>query len=163
MGVVSRQGYLDRYLNVYGENTWEMMKSSFSIVLERVAKYVAQKNGKVMVYFEKAGKKENRLLKHYFNDLRNSGTPFSQENSAKYNPLETSQLCQVLSGIDSKSKSHVILQVADLCLYPVARSKEQPDNLAFQALKQHQKLIDAVLPPAEVERMGVKYYCFDNL
>lgn len=161
--VVSRQGYLDRYLNLYGEDTWEMMKSSFSILLERVAKYIVQENGKVMVYFEKAGKKEDRLLTSYFNALRDSGSPFSAENSAKYNPLPASQFHQVLSGIDGKSKSNAILQVADLCLYPVARSKDQPDNLAFRALNQNQKLIDTLLAPADVEQVGVKYYCFDNL
>jgi hypothetical protein len=160
--VVSRQGYLDRYFNVYGEDTWEMMKSSFSILVERVGKYVAQQDGKVMVYFEKAGKKEDRLLTSYFNALRDLGTPFSAENSAKYEPLEASQFHQVLSGIEGKSKSNAILQVADLCLYPIARSKDQPDNLAFRALNQNQKLIDSFLSPAEVEQMGVKYYCFDD-
>lgn len=68
--IVSRDGYLKRYLNKYGENTWEMMKSAFSIAVERAAKYAALKNGTLMVYFESAGKKEDTLLKQYFNELR---------------------------------------------------------------------------------------------
>lgn len=34
--VVSRCGYLDRFKKEYGSETWEMMKSAFSILLERV-------------------------------------------------------------------------------------------------------------------------------
>ncbi len=74
--VVSRQGYLNRYLEMYGQNTWEMMKSAFCIVVERAAKYAALHNGTVMVYFEAAGKKEDRLLKQYFQELRSQGNPF---------------------------------------------------------------------------------------
>lgn len=60
--VISRKGYLDRYLERYGSNTWEMMKSAFSILIERVGKYVLLQDGKVMIYFEKAGKKEDNLI-----------------------------------------------------------------------------------------------------
>jgi len=160
--VVSRRGYLDRYLNRYGNKTWEMMKSAFSILLERISKYAALYDGKVMVYFEKAGKKEDKLITGYFNDLRSAGAPFSAETSIKYAPLTSAQLQQVLSGIEGKSKNNPILQIADLCLYPVAKSKEQPQNKAFQALNQHQKLIDTVLAPDELEKIGIKYYCFDK-
>ena len=160
--VVSRRGYLDRYLDRYGSNTWEMMKSAFSILLERVSKYVALHDGKVMVYFEKAGKKEDKLITSYFNDLRVSGAPFSAETSTKYEPLTSKQLQQVLSGIEGKSKNNPILQIADLCLYPVAKSKEQPQNRAFQLLNQHRKLVGTVLATDNLEKMGIKYYCFDN-
>ncbi|MDJ0676324.1 MAG: DUF3800 domain-containing protein [Calothrix sp. MO_167.B42] len=160
--VVSRKGYLDRYLERYGSNTWEMMKSAFSILLERVGKYVVLQGGKVMVYFEKAGKKEDNLITSYFNDLRNSGAPFSAETSAIYEPLTSNQMQQVLTGIEGKSKNNPILQIADLCLYPIAKSKDQPQNRAFQELIQHKKLIDAVLTPDNLEKMGIKYYCFDN-
>jgi hypothetical protein len=160
--VVSRKGYLDRYLDRYGSNTWEMMKSAFSILLERVGKYVVLQNGEVIVYFEKAGKKEDKLITSYFNDLRNSGTPFSAETSAKYAPLASNQIQQVLTGIEGKSKNNPILQIADLCLYPVAKSKDQPQNRAFQELTQQHKLVDTVLAPDNLEKMGIKYYCFDN-
>ena len=55
--VVSRRGYLDRYFDLYGSNNWEMMKSAFSILLERVSKYVALHDGKVMVFLKKQVKK----------------------------------------------------------------------------------------------------------
>ncbi|MGM0457447.1 MAG: DUF3800 domain-containing protein [Cyanobacteriota bacterium] len=160
--VISRQGYLDRYLERYGSNTWEMMKSAFSILLERVSKYVVLQGGEVMVYFEKAGKKEDKLITSYFNDLRDSGAPFSAETSTKYAPLTSNQIRQVLTGIQGKSKNHPILQIADLCLYPIAKSKGQPQNRAFQELIRHQKLVDAVLTPDSLEKMGIKYYCFED-
>ena len=42
--VVSRQGYHNRYLDKYGDNTWEMMKSAFSILVERSVKFVSDKD-----------------------------------------------------------------------------------------------------------------------
>lgn len=160
--VVSRQGYLDRYLQRYGSNTWEMLKSAFSILLERVSKYVVLQDGEVMVYFEKAGKKEDKLITSYFNDLRDSGVPFSDETSTKYAALTSNQMQRVLTGIEAKSKNNPLLQIADLCLYPVAKSKDQPQNRAFQELTQSQKLVDTVLTSDNLEKMGIKYYCFDN-
>ncbi|URR36106.1 DUF3800 domain-containing protein [Thermosynechococcus sp. HN-54] len=161
--VISRKGYLDRYLERYGSNTWEMMKSAFSILIERVAKYVLLQNGKVMIYFEKAGKKEDRLITHYFKSLRDSGAPFNAETSSKYSPLTPIKMEQVLAGIEGKSKSHPIIQIADSCLHPVAKSKEQPENQAFQALLRHNKLVDTHLRDDSLHEMGIKYYCFDNL
>lgn len=160
--VVSRQGYLDRYLERYGSNTWEMMKSAFSILLERVGKYVILQDGEVIIYFEKVGKKEDKLITRYFNELRNSGAPFSSETSTKYSPLTSNQMQQVLTGIEGKSKDNPILQIADLCLYPIARSKDQPQQRAFQELLQNKKLVDSVLTPENREKMGIKYYCFEN-
>lgn len=160
--VISRKGYLDRYLERYGSNTWEMMKSAFSILIERVGKYVLLQDGKVMIYFEKAGKREDSLITSYFKNLRDSGAPFNPETSSKYTPLTSNEMKQVLTGIESKSKSHPVMQIADLCLYPLAKSKEQPENQAFQALLRHKKLIDTQLVGDNLYKMGIKYYCFDH-
>lgn len=159
--VVSRQGYLKRYLEIYGENTWEMMKSAFSILVERAAKYAAIKNGKLMVYFEAAGKNEDRLLKQYFNELRSQGLPFDSNRSSQYLPLSNTDFLGLLRGIDSKTKDNLIIQLADLCLYPVARSQYQPDNRAFLALREAELLVDCHLDPSQINTLGIKYYCFD--
>lgn len=160
--VVSREGYVARYLEKYGVDTWEMMHSSFSILIERVSKFVAANDGKVMIFFEKAGKKEDKLLTGYFRELRDNGLPFNPVTSKKYAPLESGQLRQCLSGIDGKTKKNPILQVADLCLNPVATSRHRPNNKAFQALRDAGKLIDSNLDEQEISRLGIKYYCFDN-
>ena len=159
--VVSRQGYHNRYLDKYGDNTWEMMKSAFSILVERSVKYVGDKDESIMIYYEEAGKREDRLLKQYFNEIRELGHPFDSENSSKYSPLSAQQISNCLRGIEGKKKSNSILQIADLCLYPVARSKDRPEDKAYLALKEKSLLVDCRLSSEEIESKGIKYYCFD--
>ncbi|MES1022510.1 DUF3800 domain-containing protein [Gloeocapsa sp. BRSZ] len=160
--VISRHGYLKRYLEKYGEDTWEMMKSAFTILVERAAKYVAAKNGTLMVYFEAAGKREDRLIKSYFNELRSQGHPFDTVRANKYFPLSANDFSSLLRGIDSKKKSNAVMQIADLCLYPVVTSKTNPNNQAFLSLKKARLLVDCDLELSLVDSLGVKYYCFDD-
>ena len=58
--VISRFGYYQRYHERYGDNTWEMVRTAFSILVERTVKFVSRQNGKLMVYYEKIGRKEDR-------------------------------------------------------------------------------------------------------
>jgi Protein of unknown function (DUF3800) len=160
--VISRSGYHNRYLEQYGQNTWEMMKSAFSILIERSAKYAARQNGAIMVYYEKAGKTEDKLLEQYFRDLRTAGNPFSPETSSKYAPLDASALSDSLRGIEGGTKRRAELQIADICLYPVVRSKDQPENRAFVSMREHNLLVDCRLKPDDINSLGIKYYCFDN-
>jgi hypothetical protein len=160
--VISRSGYFNRYFQTYGVNTWEMMKSAFTILVERAAKYADSKNGTVMVYYEKAGKTEDRLIEKYFRDLRCSGHFFDPTTSNKYSPMSATQMTKLLRGIEGKTKSRAELQLADLCLYPVVRSKDRPDDRAFMAMNEKRLLVDCHLHPNDVETKGIKYYCFDG-
>lgn len=160
--VISRTGYLDRYADKYGTETWEMMKSAFTILIERSAKYAGKHNGSIMVYYEKVGKKEDRLIKGYFNDLRISGHPFNPLTASKYQPLDGNKLSDCLRGIEGKKKNNPILQVADLCLYPVARAIDKPGDRAYLSLKKKNILVDSQLEIEEIESVGIKYYCFDR-
>lgn len=160
--VVSRQGYLDRYSAQYRENTWEMMKSAFSILVDRSVKYIADEGESIMIYYEKAGKREDGLIESYFKEIREKGHPFDTKKSSIYAPLNENELSKYLRGIEGKSKSNEILQIADLCLYPVARSKERPDDKAYIALKESCILIDSRLTADKVGTQGIKYYCFDS-
>ncbi|RUR84953.1 DUF3800 domain-containing protein [Chlorogloeopsis fritschii PCC 9212] len=160
--VVSRHGYLKRYLELYGENTWEMMKSAFTILVERAAKYAALKNGTLMVYFESAGKTEDKLIKQYFYDLRSVGHPFDANRADKYFPLSAADLSGLLRGIDSKTKNNPVMQIADLCLYPVVRSKDSTNNQAFLSLRKANLLVDCCLACNQISTIGIKYYCFDD-
>jgi hypothetical protein len=76
--------------------------------------------------------------------------------------LNENELSKYLRGIEGKSKSNAILQIADLCLYPVARSKDRPDDKAYIALKDNSILIDSRLTADKVGTQGIKYYCFDG-
>lgn len=161
--VVSRQGYLNRYFERYGQDTWEMMKSSVSILLERISKYISAENGEVMVFFEKAGKREDHLITSYFNDLRSKGLPFNPQTSGKYKPLYADEIKKTLVGIDGKYKGNLIMQVSDLCLYPVARARENPNDKAFVALSKNNRLINCLLDSEEINMIGIKYYCYDDV
>jgi hypothetical protein len=48
--VVSRSGYSDRYLERYGTETWEMMRSDFTMLVERSAKYAKEYNDSITIY-----------------------------------------------------------------------------------------------------------------
>ena len=115
-----------------------------------------------MLYFEKAGKKEDKLLEHYLGELRSAGLPFDPKTSSKYSPMPTTELSMLLRGIEGKSKSNPLIQLADLCLYPVARSISDPSNRAFSALRDSNLIVDSVLESTQVETLGIKYYCFDK-
>ncbi len=138
------------------------MKSAFSILVERSVKFVSDKDESIMIYYEEAGKREDRLLKQYFKEIRESGHPFDSNNASKYSPLSAEQISKCLRGIEGKKKNNPILQIADLCLYPVARGKDKPDDRAYLALKENQILIDCQLRSEDIKSRGIKYYCFDK-
>lgn len=160
--VISRSGYIQRYSEKYGIDTWNMMRTAFCIVVERTAKYAIKRNGKIMVYFEKIGRVEDRKLKKYFEELRSQGMPFDGKRSAAYQPLHSPTLQGALSGLEGKTKNCPELQIADLSLYPIALGKENPENKAYKLLKSSGKIIDSHLTVDEVTAMGVKYFCFDT-
>ena len=158
--VVSRQGYISHFQEIYGENTWEMMKSSFSILIERSAKYVQKQQGKLMVYYEEAGRVEDKKLKDYFKDIRLRGLPFNQSTSQKYNPCSGETLSKVLSGIEGKKKKNPVMQIADYCLHPIADVKLHPKNRAYHVFLQKKLIVDCTLDSHEIGELGVKYYCY---
>jgi hypothetical protein len=63
-----------------------------AILLERVAKFVARQGGKIMVYYDKIGRKGDKNLESYFHGLCNDGHPFSNEAASKYAPLSADLL-----------------------------------------------------------------------
>jgi len=160
--VISREGYLKRFQHIYGQNTWEMMKSGFSILVERSAKYVQKQQGKLMVYYEKIGKVEDKKIEAYFKDIRSNGLPFNQVTSQIYNPLTPDKLSTILCGIEGKNKSNIIMQVADYCLHPVADIKKHPTNRAYNAFLTSNLIVDCILTPQEINEMGIKYYCYNT-
>lgn len=158
--VISRTGYLKRFEPVYGSDTWEMMKSSFSILVERAAKYVQSQGGRMMVYFEEIGKNEDRKIKAYFKDLRSQGHPFNEQTASIYSPYTAQDFSSVLLGIEGKKKKNVLLQLADFCLHPIADVKVHPTNRAYAAFLNGNIIVDCHLQPDNINVMGIKYYCY---
>jgi hypothetical protein len=73
------------------------------------------------------------------------------------------KLSELLRGIDSKRKGNAVMQLSDLCLYPVTQAKEDPGNKAFLSLKNANLLVDCYLTQGQLDEMGIKYYCFDTI
>jgi len=122
-----------------------------------------KKNGTLMIYYEKSGKSEEKLIKDYYEDIKNGrhNQFFDPSKTASYSPLNSEQLSSVLKGIEGKSKKRSELQLADLCLYPVAMSKHRPTDRAYQSLQKHGCLIDSKIEQSELNSIGIKYYRFD--
>ena len=53
-----------------------MCKTAYSILIERAAKYADREDRKLEVYFEQAGKKEDRNILIYTKELKVHGSPF---------------------------------------------------------------------------------------
>jgi len=139
-----------------------MCKTAFSIIVERAAKFVDSKGGKLEVYFEQSGKKEDRNIVSYMKELKTKGSPFSKDNSEKYDGLSCDDFRRIILG-DSrrKTKECPLIQFADIVLYPVLRAGYEPDYRPYKALYDNKRVIDALLKEDELGTLGVKYSCFD--
>lgn len=156
--VIDRLGYWNRYGEKYEKDRWDLCKTAFHIAVERAAK-IARYHGAILkVHVERCSKKDDQRIRNYFNDMKHSGMPFDQSNSAMYQPLLPDELRLLLDEIDFKPKENRITQIADLALYPICRAAFQPDYPPYLALKNAGKLADTRYPP----HWGIKYSCFDR-
>ncbi|MFH1187246.1 MAG: DUF3800 domain-containing protein, partial [bacterium] len=162
--VIHRPGYNNRYKERYGDKRWLMCKTAYTILIERVVKYVRNAGGALEIRFEQAGKKEDRLIKSYTKDMKLNGHPFNEETSCKYKALRNSDYKKfVLGEPKEKKKNNLFTQIADLYLYPMVKRKYDDNYAPWSALYKNGKVIDAYLPEVERETQGIKYSCFDSL
>ena len=73
--VIDRPGYVARYAEKHPE-PWLLCQTAFAILIERAAKYAQERDGRIAVYFEEAGKKEDRSILGYMKALKSVGMPF---------------------------------------------------------------------------------------
>lgn len=160
--VVHRPGYDARYRDRYGDERWRLCKSAYTIVVERAAK-IARANGrKLLVYVEACGKREDREIAAYHKDMRKEGMYFDARTSAMYKPAGATLLEETLTSTPYfVKKSHPIMQMSDLVLYPIVKGRYDASYKPFQQLRNAGKLIDATLSHDERKEIGIKYYCFD--
>ena len=159
--IVDRPGYNARYREKYGRERWLLCKSAFSIVVERSAKYIAAKEGRLRVFVERSDKKTDSTIRSYYDDMRGSGMPFSKDNSEKYAPAKSSLLTDTLFEFRIKHKASPLMQIADLFLWPLSMSAYNPECKPFKALLEKGLVIDCAVP-GEDASLGLKHYCFDN-
>jgi hypothetical protein len=160
--VVHRPGYVARYRERYADNTWLMCKTAFSILVERSAKFARAQGGRLEVYFEQAGKQEDKAIKSYGRALKSEGMPFDRATSALYGALQADEFRDIIIGEPrERTKKTPMMQVADLILYPIAKAGYDPAYAPYRTLFEHAKVIDALLPDGDRAAFGVKYSCFD--
>lgn len=159
--VVDRPGYNHRYRDIYGRKRWSLCKTAFTVVVERAAKYAMNHDCRLRVYVERSDKRTDNRMRSYYDTLRNDGHPFNPNNAAKYQPLTGVQLHTTLYEFRTKDKSSPLMQLADICLWPMCMGGYDPTNRPYRTLKEAGTLIDCKLDPAVVEFEGIKYSCWD--
>jgi hypothetical protein len=160
--VVHRPGYVARYRERYADGTWLMCKTAFSIVVERSAKFARAQGGRLEIYFEQAGKQEDRAIKSYGRALKSEGMPFDPGTSAAYSALKPHEFRDIIIGEPREvTKKTPMMQLADLVLYPIAKAGYDPAYAPYRMLLENAKIIDALLSDGERGALGVKYSCFD--
>jgi Protein of unknown function (DUF3800) len=159
--VIDRPGYNARYREKYGRERWSLCKSAFTISVERAAKYARSLNCRLRVLPERCNKKEDQVLKGYYNDLKKTGQPFDPNTSEKYRPLTPEQFRETLLEFHPQMKSARMAQLADLYLWPICMGGYNGENRPYKRLRDDGKLIERVLTEADWAMLATKYYCFD--
>jgi len=161
--VIDRPGYVARYRERYKDDLWYMCKTAYSILIERATKYARSQDRKLRVFYERAGKAEDRDLISYARALKKEGMPFEGSNSAGYESLTADQFREIVRGEPrGRTKETPMMQIADLFLYPMAKGGYDPTYRPYRALMESGRLIDAHLSPERIPSLGIKYSCFDR-
>jgi hypothetical protein len=159
--IVHRPGYNERYLWAYGPRRWKLCRTAFNIVVERAAKYAIHCNARLRVFVERCDSPTERQMKAYFDEMRNVGLPFSATTSAVYSPLTQQQLHAALLEFGVKTKQSVLMQLADIALWPLCKGGYDQTYRPFAAMAAAGKLLDSVCTPAN-GLYGIKYSCFPS-
>jgi Protein of unknown function (DUF3800) len=161
--VIDRPGYNARYEEKYAGQRWQLCKTAFTVLVERAAKYADSQKCRLRVLPEKCNKKEDSLLRGYYNSLKSEGMPFNVSNSSKYQPLTNIQFSEILYEFKLKEKSSPLVQMADLFLWPMAIGGYDKNNRTYKRLMEDKKLIDCLYSSGEVSHLGIKYSCFNSI
>lgn len=121
------------YIRQYGKLN-DVYGLSLSYIMERVVFYldsVGKNNIELRTVIERRGKKEDKSLLNYYNQLLDRGTYW----------VNGDRMRRYFKRLDMRWKSENIvgLQVADLVAYPITRHVLNPDgvNLAYDVLKKN--------------------------
>lgn len=157
--VVDRPGYNARYIEQYGPRRWTLCRTAFCIVIERAAKLAAHHGSRLRVFPEMSDIPTERQFKLYYEELRTSGSPFDASRSAKYGPLDAEAMRKTLFEFKVKTKKSLVMQLADLVLWPVCKGGYDPSFAVYRQLVEAGKLLD-IHCTEENGLLGIKYSCF---
>lgn len=161
--VIDRPGYNIRYKEIYQENRWHLCKTAFAIAVERTIKICQERDRRLRVYVERSGPLEERMLKSYYDTLKQKGHWFDGTEAARYEPLEASTYVNCLYEFRVKHKTSPLMTIADLYLWPMCIGGYHLGNKPYQALRAAGKLVDCHVKPQDVRSRGIKYSCFENV
>ncbi len=137
-------------------------RGEFSWLGTDPAKYARRCGARLKLYFEQAGKKEDRAILAYARSLESEGMPFDADSSGVYSRLNPSDFRElIISQPNRITKKVPMAQIADLVLYPMAKGGYDPNYRPYRRLIEASRLMDALLEPEEHPTLGVKYSCFD--
>jgi hypothetical protein len=159
--VVDRPGYDRRYRLIYPRSMWHLCQTVFSVAIERAVKYARSLNRPLRVYVEESTKKDEKRIKGYYRALISDGMPFDAGRSERYAPLSAAEFNETLIELRFKKKSSPPMQLADLCLWPVAMFRYGRGTISYERLSDAGKLIETLLPPEQHAFRGTKYSCFE--
>jgi hypothetical protein len=158
--VIDRPGYRARYSEKYPE-PWLLCKTAFAILVERSAKYAQRRGGRLKIYFEEAGRAEDRAIESYVKSLKTEGMPFAADTSGQYEGLKPDEFKKVIVGTPNRiTKKAPMVQVADMLLYPIVKGGYDETYGPYCKLVDAKRLIDAELSKEDVPKLGIKYSCF---
>lgn len=157
--VIDRPGYNARYKDRYGKERWMLCKTAFSIAVERAAKWAIHHDARLKIFIERSDSKTERRLAGYYKSLKTDGPPFESGTSAPHSPLDGAALAETLYDFKVKTKQSVIMQIADLALWPVCMGGYR-NVLPFEFLRDARKLLDCHCEAGNSLK-GIKYSCFD--
>lgn len=160
--VIDRPGYNLRYKEQYANDRWPLCKTAFAVVIERAVKHAAAQGQNVKIYVERCTKVVDKTLKEYYDSLRKDGNWFDKKKSAGYKPIDQHEFSKRLREFKTKTKSSLLMQIADLYLWPMCLGGYDTGNTAYRALIEANKLIDCALSPEDMAEKGIKYSCFKS-
>ena len=134
---------------------------SFSIVVERAAKFALANGRKLRVMPERGCPADERRIRQYFGELRQSGAPFNSQTSSLYSPLGPEKFRDTLYELRFKRKSSPMAQIADLYLWPIAIAGYDRGNRAYNLLKSAGRLIESHISETQWDERATKYSCFE--
>lgn len=161
--VIDRPGYNARYAEKYGDQRWLMCKTAYAILVERSLKFAKRAGANLEVFYEEAGKKEDRALLEYHKTLKAAGMPFDEGKSSEYYGLPPEEFVNGVLGDPARvtKKGSPLVQIADLYLYPMVKSGYVKGYRPYDQLMEAKRIIDAQLDERDQAKLGVKYSCFD--
>lgn len=160
--VIDRPGYNARYKERYGKDRWMLCKTAFGIAVDRATKFAINNEQKLRVYVERTSKEVDLVMKGYYNTLRDEGSWFDVGVSAVYQPLPKEAFKDNLKEFDTKTKQSVLMQLADMFLWPMCIAGYDRENRVYLDLMKQGRLIDCYISAEEMGTKGIKYSCFDQ-